>query len=417
MTRKLMLASAITAALTGHPALALELGALRTESALNQPFQGEIDLGDIGPDELDALRVSIAPPEVFEKAKIERYYYLTQLRFTPEATAMAVCGYVSPVRIRCANPIWTSSSRPCAGGAPDQGLYRPARSSGADRASRTQRPARTGRNRSQRSGFRPAFRGERLGKLYPSPRRRLSALHRSGGWRRRTLVAGASARDSRCYRCPDRHGALPLQSGGFRPGRYQSSDRWPRRWSSPRRAELFALDAEEAQRELQAATNAVPRGAHPSRMSPPRCSRVCVWWARRPVRAPRPPPCPSPEPHRAPEPAACSRRTSCWPSRRARRRDRRRSNCATGSRIWRLSSPISSPCCKCATPNWPAPRRSSPRSRPNPRVRARSRSRTGADRISRYPGPGNDRCTRAGDRRAILGRRDRTLGAPGAADG
>jgi pilus assembly protein FimV len=87
MTRKLMLASAITAALTGHPALALELGALRTESALNQPFQGEIDLGDIGPDELDALRVSIAPPEVFEKAKIERYYYLTQLRFTPEVTA------------------------------------------------------------------------------------------------------------------------------------------------------------------------------------------------------------------------------------------------------------------------------------------------------------------------------------------
>lgn len=87
MTRKLMLASAIAAALTGHPALALELGALRTESALNQPFQGEIDLGDIKPDEIDALRVSIAPPEAFEKAGIERYYSLTKLRFTPEATA------------------------------------------------------------------------------------------------------------------------------------------------------------------------------------------------------------------------------------------------------------------------------------------------------------------------------------------
>lgn len=87
MTRKLMLASAIAAALTGHPALALELGALRTDSALNQPFQGEIDLGDVGPDELDTLRISIASPESFEKAGIERYYYLTQLRFTPEVTA------------------------------------------------------------------------------------------------------------------------------------------------------------------------------------------------------------------------------------------------------------------------------------------------------------------------------------------
>ncbi|BCU07285.1 FimV/HubP family polar landmark protein [Allochromatium tepidum] len=87
MTRKLMLASAIAAALTGHPALALELGALRTDSALNQPFQGEIDLGDVGPNELDTLHISIASPEAFEKAGIERYYYLTQLRFTPEVTA------------------------------------------------------------------------------------------------------------------------------------------------------------------------------------------------------------------------------------------------------------------------------------------------------------------------------------------
>jgi len=86
MTRKLMLASAIAAALTGHPALALELGALRTDSALNQPFLGEIDVGDVKPDEIDALRVSIASPEAFEKAGIERYHFLTQLRFTPEAT-------------------------------------------------------------------------------------------------------------------------------------------------------------------------------------------------------------------------------------------------------------------------------------------------------------------------------------------
>ncbi|MTW22171.1 FimV/HubP family polar landmark protein [Allochromatium palmeri] len=87
MTRKLMLASAIATALVGPPALALELGALRTESALNQPFSGEIELGDIGPDELDAVRISIAPSEAFDKAGIERYYYLTQLSFTPEVAA------------------------------------------------------------------------------------------------------------------------------------------------------------------------------------------------------------------------------------------------------------------------------------------------------------------------------------------
>jgi pilus assembly protein FimV len=87
MTRKLMLASAIATVLAGPPALALELGALRTESALNQPFLGEIALRDIGADELDAVRVSIASTEAFERAGIERYYALTQLRFTPEVAA------------------------------------------------------------------------------------------------------------------------------------------------------------------------------------------------------------------------------------------------------------------------------------------------------------------------------------------
>lgn len=86
MKRTLRLALGLTAVLIGHPARALELGALQTESALNQPFLGFIELGDVRPDELDTLRIALAPPEAFAKAGIERYYYLTHLRFAPEAT-------------------------------------------------------------------------------------------------------------------------------------------------------------------------------------------------------------------------------------------------------------------------------------------------------------------------------------------
>ncbi len=86
MRRTLKLVSAIAAVLANASALALELGALHTESALNQPFLGYIELSDIKPDELDAVRIELAPPEAFEKARLERYYYLTQLRFIPEST-------------------------------------------------------------------------------------------------------------------------------------------------------------------------------------------------------------------------------------------------------------------------------------------------------------------------------------------
>lgn len=86
MTRKLLLASAIATALIAPPSWALELGALQTESALNQPFSGVIPLTDVRPDELDTLRIAIASADAFAKAGIERYYFLTQLRFKPEVT-------------------------------------------------------------------------------------------------------------------------------------------------------------------------------------------------------------------------------------------------------------------------------------------------------------------------------------------
>ena len=47
MFRKLVLASAVSLALAPGAAAALELGGIRTESALNEPFSGQIDRGGI----------------------------------------------------------------------------------------------------------------------------------------------------------------------------------------------------------------------------------------------------------------------------------------------------------------------------------------------------------------------------------
>ncbi|WP_200374714.1 FimV/HubP family polar landmark protein [Thiocystis violacea] len=86
MTRKLILASAITLVLAGTDVAALGLGGLRTQSALNQPFYAEIDLRDVKPDELDSIKISMASGEAFSRAGIERYYYLTRLRFSPDVS-------------------------------------------------------------------------------------------------------------------------------------------------------------------------------------------------------------------------------------------------------------------------------------------------------------------------------------------
>jgi pilus assembly protein FimV len=64
-------------------AAALGLGPLRTQSALNQPFYAEIDLLDVDPAELDAVRARLAGTDEFDKAGAERPHFLTGLRFTP----------------------------------------------------------------------------------------------------------------------------------------------------------------------------------------------------------------------------------------------------------------------------------------------------------------------------------------------
>ncbi|KAA6187008.1 hypothetical protein F2Q65_03720 [Thiohalocapsa marina] len=66
---------------------ALGVSALRTRSALNQPFQAEIDLRDISSEELDAVKVRLASAEAFDKAGIDRPYFLTRLAFTATTSA------------------------------------------------------------------------------------------------------------------------------------------------------------------------------------------------------------------------------------------------------------------------------------------------------------------------------------------
>ena len=86
MTRKLVLASAVSLALLPGVATALGLGGIRAQSALNEPFFAEIDLVDAKPDELDAIKVLLAPPEEFERAGSPRPHFLTRLRFQPQVS-------------------------------------------------------------------------------------------------------------------------------------------------------------------------------------------------------------------------------------------------------------------------------------------------------------------------------------------
>lgn len=83
MFRKSTLVLALGLAMSANQAAALGLGALRTQSALNQPFYAELDLLDVQADELDAVKVRLASAEEFAKAGADRPHFLTRLQFTP----------------------------------------------------------------------------------------------------------------------------------------------------------------------------------------------------------------------------------------------------------------------------------------------------------------------------------------------
>lgn len=84
MYRKLLSASAVALALLPGAATALGLGGIRTQSALNEPFVGHIELLDVNPDELDNVKVALASEQEFARVGAERAYFLTRLDFRPQ---------------------------------------------------------------------------------------------------------------------------------------------------------------------------------------------------------------------------------------------------------------------------------------------------------------------------------------------
>jgi pilus assembly protein FimV len=87
MFRKSILASTLSLLLLPSGAWALGLGGMRPESSLNQPFVGEIDLLGANPDQLDSVKVVLAPEAEFAKRGTERQHFLTKLRFKPQVSA------------------------------------------------------------------------------------------------------------------------------------------------------------------------------------------------------------------------------------------------------------------------------------------------------------------------------------------
>jgi len=72
----------ILSALMAPPALqALGLGDIRLKSALNQPFDAEIELVSATPDELSALRASLASSDAFSRYGLDRPGYLSDFNF------------------------------------------------------------------------------------------------------------------------------------------------------------------------------------------------------------------------------------------------------------------------------------------------------------------------------------------------
>lgn len=85
--RKISKTLALMSLLAPLGANALGIGDIKLHSALNQSLNAEIPLVTSGSDELAELRVTLASPEAFSRAGIERHYSLSKLRFTPQQKA------------------------------------------------------------------------------------------------------------------------------------------------------------------------------------------------------------------------------------------------------------------------------------------------------------------------------------------
>ena len=98
--RQLMLGLASGSALYSGMAPALGLGEITLHSALNQPFEAEIELLEVGDLGAQDLRVALAPVDVFSRSGVERIYFLNDLRFTP-----LLRGSRSVIRVVSSRPV------------------------------------------------------------------------------------------------------------------------------------------------------------------------------------------------------------------------------------------------------------------------------------------------------------------------
>ncbi|MGA7982001.1 MAG: FimV/HubP family polar landmark protein [Chromatiaceae bacterium] len=102
MFRKLILASAVSLALAPAGAGAMGLGGIRTQSALYEPFEGEIDLLGVKLDQLDTLKVGLAPDAEFAKVGAPLPHQVSRLRFkaqvSPEGRPVIRITSQAPIR-------------------------------------------------------------------------------------------------------------------------------------------------------------------------------------------------------------------------------------------------------------------------------------------------------------------------------
>ena len=99
--RKLVLAIAAASALSSGVAHALGLGQVSLQSALNQPLVAEIELLEVRDLENAEVVPRIASAEEFNKAGVDRQFFLTDLKFTPVIKP----GGKSVIRVTSSKPV------------------------------------------------------------------------------------------------------------------------------------------------------------------------------------------------------------------------------------------------------------------------------------------------------------------------
>lgn len=98
--RHLIVGLASSSALYSGLVPALGLGDITLHSALNQPFEAEIELLQVGDLESGDMRVGLAPADIFSRSGVERFYFLNDLRFTP-----VLRGSQSVIRVVSSRPV------------------------------------------------------------------------------------------------------------------------------------------------------------------------------------------------------------------------------------------------------------------------------------------------------------------------